>query len=259
VADLAAARRQVQGLATTAHRPSPLPEGPWVMGQTWRWLLFAHWRVPAHVVRRAVPAELPLDERDGSAWLGLTPFVVCGARPRGLPPPPFAGRFPELNVRTYTTIDGCPGIVFLSLDAGSRLVVAGARATYRLPYFPARMTVRRSGARIEFRSERRSAGGAPATLRAHYGPAGAAFEPRPGTLEHFLTERYCLFRLDGRRRLVRTDIHHPPWRLQLATATMEETMAAAHGIDLGGQAPLLHFAARQDVVVWPPRRQRSAR
>jgi uncharacterized protein YqjF (DUF2071 family) len=84
------------------------------MGQSWAQLLFAHWRVPAEALRRTVPEGVPLDERDGSAWLGITPFVVRGLRARGLPPAPFAGRFAELNVRTYTTIDGRPGIYFLS-------------------------------------------------------------------------------------------------------------------------------------------------
>jgi uncharacterized protein len=44
-----------------------------------------------------------------------------------------------LNVRTYTTIDGKPGIWFMSLDAASPIAVIGARRTYRLPYFKARM------------------------------------------------------------------------------------------------------------------------
>jgi uncharacterized protein len=257
IADLAAARRQPWALRATAHRPSPLPDGPWVMGQSWARLLFAHWRVPAEALRRTVPESVPLDERDGSAWLAITPFVVRGLRARGLPPAPFAGRFAELNVRTYTTIDGRPGIYFLSLDAASRLAVAGARRLYRLPYFHARMSVHETGGRIEYRSRRACADAPNAVLRAEYGPTGPAFEALPGTLEHFLTERYCLFTVDGRGRLRRTDIHHGPWRLHPASATIHEnTMAASHGLDLGGPPALLHFAAPQDVVVWPPRRQR---
>jgi uncharacterized protein YqjF (DUF2071 family) len=221
------------------------------MVQRWERLLFAHWRVPVQELRRVVPDALPLDEHDGSAWLGVTPFVVASLRPRGLPRPPFAGRFPELNVRTYTTVDGRPGIVFLSLDAGSRLAVAGARLAYRLPYFHARMRVACSAERVEYSSRRGAA-----ALRVRYGPAGAAFEAAPGTLEHFLTERYCLFTVDERGRVRRTDIRHAPWRLQPAFAVLEEnTKAAAHGLVLARRSPLLHFAARQDVAVWPPRRQ----
>jgi uncharacterized protein len=234
----------------TLRRPL-LPSDGWIMAQRWERLLFAHWRVPARDLRRVVPDPLPIDEHDGSAWVGVTPFVVASLRLRGLPRPPLAGRFPELNVRTYTTVDGRPGLFFLSLDAGSRLAVAGARLAYRLPYFHARMRVAWSPERVEYSSRRGAA-----VLRVRYGPAGAAFEAAPGTLEHFLTERYSLFTVDDRGRVRRTDIDHPPWRLQPAFAVLDaNTMAAAHGLDLGARSPLLHFAARQDVAVWPPRRQ----
>src|SRR3954471_24599119 len=103
-AALAAVRRQRASLARAEHRPYPLPRGPWVMGQTWIDLLFAHWAVPEAALRPAVPAGVPIDIFDGSAWLGITPFEVVGAHPRGLPPLPWLSRFPELNVRTYTTI-----------------------------------------------------------------------------------------------------------------------------------------------------------
>jgi uncharacterized protein YqjF (DUF2071 family) len=114
---VSAARRQSASLSQTGHRPAELPRGPWVMGQSWLHLLFAHWRVAPEDLRPAVPASVPIDTFEGSAWIGITPFEVVGARPRGLPPVPWLSRFPELNVRTYSTIDGRPGIWFLSLDA----------------------------------------------------------------------------------------------------------------------------------------------
>src|SRR4051795_4893329 len=131
------ARAQAAGLRETAHRPWPPPAGPWVQGQTWRDLLFAHWPLPAEALRPAVPAELPIDTFDGVAWLGVTPFRVTGARPRGTPPVPILSSFLETNVRTYTTIGGRPGIWFLSLDAARTLPVLGARRSYRLACLPA--------------------------------------------------------------------------------------------------------------------------
>ena len=82
-----------------AHRPWPMPDRPWVMGQTWLHLLFAHWAVPAERLARVVPPQLPLDVRDGSAWVGVTPFVVKGFRLRGTPPAPELSTFPESNAR----------------------------------------------------------------------------------------------------------------------------------------------------------------
>src|SRR4051794_11874927 len=106
---------QSRGLAERAHRPWPVPEAPWVMGQTWEDLLFAHWPLPVDVLRPHLPDALPIDTYDGHAWLGITPFEVLGLRVRGTPPIPRLSRFPELNVRTYTTLGGKPGIWFFSL------------------------------------------------------------------------------------------------------------------------------------------------
>src|SRR3954451_8942710 len=245
------ARAQAAGLRETAHRPSPLPGGPWLQGQTWQDLLFAHWPLPAEALRPAVPPELPIDTFDGVAWLGVTPFQVTGARPRGTPPVPILSSFLETNVRTYTTIGGRPGIWFLSLDAASTLAVLGARRSYRLPYFRARMSATRRGDRIDYRT---TPAAAAASLAVSYQPSGAVFQAEPGTLEHFLTERYCLYALDERHRILRAEIHHPPWPLQAATATIaENTMSAPYRIGLGSEPALLHFARRQDVVVWPLR------
>jgi uncharacterized protein YqjF (DUF2071 family) len=252
---VSAARRQNASLSQTGHRPAELPRGPWVMGQSWLHLLFAHWPVAPEDLRPAVPAAVPIDTFEGSAWIGITPFEVVGARPRGLPPVPWLSRFPELNVRTYATIDGRPGIWFLSLDAARAAAVHGARATYRLPYHHARMSVTRRGDRVAYRSESLSRQRPDATFDATYGPTGAAANPAPGTLEHFLTERYTLYTVGAAHRLHSADIHHRPWPLQPADAEIREnTMTAPYGLNLPAVEPLLHYAAGQDVVVWPLRR-----
>jgi uncharacterized protein YqjF (DUF2071 family) len=139
----------------------------WVMGQTWESLLFAHWRLQPERLQRLVPG-LPVDTFGGDAWLGITPFVVTGLRVVGTPPVPGLSRFPELNVRTYVTLEDKPGIYFFSLDGG----------------------------------------------------------------------------------IFRAEIHHPPWPLQTAEAELETNTMAPAGLELPGD-PLLHFAERQDVVVWP--------
>ena len=246
---IAAVRRQRASLDRVDHRPFALPAGPWVMGQSWLDLLFAHWPVPEKTLRTVIPNRIPIDTYDGYAWIGVTPFEIVGAHPRAVPPLPWLSRFPELNVRTYTTIAGRPGIWFFSLDAARAIAVTAARLTYRLPYRHAHMAITRSGLRINYRSRASTAG---AALRATYQPTGAASHAADGTLEHFLTERYCLYTLDRHGKVRRADIHHAPWPLQPARAELaENTMTEPLGIRLPDQQPLLHYAARQDVLVWP--------
>ena len=115
------------------------------MGQSWLDLLFVHWPLPAATLRPLVPAGIPIDTFDGKAWIGVTPFEIVGAHLRSVSPLPWLSRFPELNVRTYTTIGGRPGIWFFSLDAASRAAVVAARRTYRLPYRHASMAISRAG------------------------------------------------------------------------------------------------------------------
>ena len=229
-----------------------MPVRPWIMTQTWNHLLFAHWPFDPHELRAAVPAELPLDEYGGQAWLGIIPFHMTNVSPRGVPNLPAVSAFAELNVRTYVTVDGKPGVYFFSLDAGSALAAAAARVLVGLPYFAAAMVVQvREGAEVRYRSSRLPDRGRSADLRAAYRPAGAARPPEPGSLEYFLTERYCLYTVDRRRRTHRLQIHHPRWPLQPAEADIEvNTMAAAAGLDLPAVSPLLHYARRQDMVAW---------
>jgi uncharacterized protein YqjF (DUF2071 family) len=196
-------------------------------------------------VREHVPDAVDVDEYDGSAWLGVTPFAVTGLRARGMLPLPLVSSFLELNVRTYVTRNGRPGIWFLSLDASSQVAVEAARRLYRLPFFRATITLRRLGGRVAFdcaRDDGRAFSGS-------YRPSGPHVRAEPGSLEHFLTERYCLYAEDE-GRLLRADIHHRPWPLQPADAAIELNTMPPDRIRLEGD-PLLHYSARQDVVIWP--------
>ncbi|HEY2881956.1 MAG TPA: DUF2071 domain-containing protein, partial [Pirellulales bacterium] len=145
------------------------------------------------------------------------------------------------NNRTYH------GVWFFSLDCTSPLTVWGARKFFHLPYFLAAMDTQRSESKvrpdssnagpeigslplplreragvrgssigsdaltnnptIHYHSRRRSAGSTPPELTIHYQPTGEIFHSQPGTLEHFLTERYCLFTANQKNQLARCDIH----------------------------------------------------
>jgi len=215
------------------------------MGQTWDDLLFIHHRVPAASLQELVPAGLEVQEHSGSGWLGVTPFAVTGLRARGTLPLPFVSSFLELNVRTYVTRDGKPGIWFFSLDASSQLAVEAARRLYRLPYFRADISLARRSGRIRYdcsRHEGKAFSGA-------YRPDGAVVQAEPGSLEHFLTERYCLY-AQHEGVLYRAEIHHRPWPLQPAEAHIDLNTMAPSALRLEGE-PVLHYSARQDVVIWP--------
>lgn len=233
---------------------------PWVMRMTWRHLLFMHWPVDPDRLRPHVPPGLDIDTHDGAAWLGIVPFLMTGVRARCLPPLPTAHAFPELNVRTYVTprADPVPGVWFFSLDAASALAVAGARATFHLPYFNARMSCIKDNTRIRYRSERIHPGAPPATFEAEYEPTAPATPSRPASIEHFLTERYCLYAADKAARLHRGRILHDPWRLAPARADVARCdMTALLDLPTPASNPLLHFADAIRVVAWPLQRVRQ--
>ena len=222
------------------------------MAQTWRDLLFMHWPLDPETLRRLVPSPLTLDTYDGQAWVGVVPFRMTGIRLRWLPPVPGTTSFPELNVRTYVTIGGKPGVFFLSLDATNPLAVEVARRWFHLPYVGARISCRREGDDVVYSSQRTDGRlSRPAELDVRYRPTGPAAAAEPGSLARWLTERYCLYVPSRAGQLLRGEIHHAPWSLQTATAEIAvNTMAAAAGVALPDRPPELHFASRLDVRLW---------
>jgi uncharacterized protein YqjF (DUF2071 family) len=237
------------------HRQWPLPDAPWILKQAWNDLLFAHWPVARDRLRELVPTFLDIDLFDNEAWLSVTPFKLSDLSPRGLPAMPVISSFNEINVRTYVVYEGIPGIYFFSLDANSAMAVGGASTLFHLPYFLADIHMECDRSRFSFRSRRTS--GSPAEFEAQYSPDGSLFEPERGTLDYFLTERYCLYTQDSANNAYRVEIHHGPWQLQNASADLRvNTMPDAAGVRLPSMAPVLHYARRQDVITWSPHRLR---
>jgi uncharacterized protein YqjF (DUF2071 family) len=241
-------RREI--LDERGHRPWPIPQRPWLMTQTWHDLLFAHWPLP-HLPVPGLPSGVELDLFEGQAWVGIVPFFMTNVGLRGLPGLPGMSAFAELNVRTYVTAGNKPGVYFFSLDAASAAAVMGARVLLNLPYHTASMRVEKRREEVRYHSRRRRDSGA--VFIGSYAPSGPVASPKQGSLEDFLTERYCLYGVSRRGRPYRLEIHHPPWPLQPAEAVIEQNgMARIAGIDLPPTPPLLHFARRQDMVAWAP-------
>jgi len=214
----------------------------WLLNMQWRDLLFAHWPVPATALAPFIPAPLTLDTFEGQAWLGVVPFRMANVGP-------LRQEFPELNVRTYVRHGSHGGVWFFSLDAAHRLAVRTARRFFHLPYCDAQMAVdeRDTGA-FHYRSTRTHRGEPPARLDVTYRPTGPAFSAPPGSLDHWLTERYSLFSQSPCGTVYRGDVEHAPWPLQPATADWRLLdMTQALGLTLAPPPARLAFARHLDV------------
>jgi uncharacterized protein YqjF (DUF2071 family) len=228
-----------------ARRPHGLPVGY----QNWRRLFFVHWAISPLALRPLVPDALTIDEFDGMAYVSLTPFAVEAARPVAAPAA-LGLDFLETNVRTYVHLNGAePGVYFFSLDAASVLAVIGARGTLGLPYFWATGREHRRGNDVDYALRRRicSAGCHLQYQVGEYrGPAA------PGTLDHFLIERYLLHVQRG-PSLWTVHVHHRPYPLHdVRLVNMTESLVRAAGISGLGEPSAIHFASGVDVEIFPP-------
>lgn len=238
------------------HRPWPFPKSPWAMAMVWHDLLFAHWSIEPDLLKRLIPAPLKLHTFEERGYVGIVPFRMTGVRLRVMPDIPGFHAFPELNVRTYVTDEHGqkPGVLFFSLDATNTLAVHTARKWYCLPYYCARMSCMPNvDGSVAYRNFRTHRAAVAAELDATYKPIGDVYNAQPGTLDHFLTERYCLYSYDTTGCVFCADIHHPPWPLQRADADFRfNTMTNQINLELPDEKPLLHFARHQPVVAWRP-------
>ncbi len=238
--------------------PARRPGQRAVMRQCWSDLLFVHWRVPAEVLRALIPPGLELDLFEGWAYIGLVPFTMTGVRPVGLPAVAGLSSFHETNVRTYVRLaDRDPGVWFFSLDAANAIAVRLARGLFHLPYYYARMFLEHEvGAdqtefpTILYAGTRQGPAPLPASYAIRARPSGPAQAAIPGTLDHFLIERYILFS-SWKNRLYKGRVHHLPYAVQPAELlSLDETLLAATGLTRPDHRPLVHFAKRVTVEVF---------
>ncbi|MBX9567362.1 MAG: DUF2071 domain-containing protein [Candidatus Obscuribacterales bacterium] len=236
-------------LQEVAHRPFPLPAGPWIMRQSWRNLLFAHWPVPAEMLRDLIPAALEIDTFDGYAWVAVVPFSMNDVCPRFVPSLPWISNFLELNVRTYVRKNSIPGVYFFSLDCSNPVAVYAARQFFHLPYYDAQMSLQNLDSDIVYKSERRKTG---EKFEAIYCAEGSLMKTSTDSIEHFLTERYCLYTANPAGKLFRGVIHHVPWPLQKANAEIRANtmLPGALRKRCEGAPELLHFSKNIDTVEW---------
>jgi uncharacterized protein YqjF (DUF2071 family) len=215
------------------------------MIQSWRRLLFVHWRADPAQVQAALPQGLTVQTCDDSAWIGIVPFEMRRIRPYRRPALPWLSDFLELNVRTYVVdADGDPGVWFWSLNANRVAAVIGGRWLYALPYWWAHMSCRSDAdGTIQYRC-RRWQDREGRTSRFRYRTTGATNPASPSTLEYFLVERYALFSMT-KRGMARAQVFHEPYPLQsVQLDAWDETPLAWDGLPQFGRAP--------DHVIWSP-------
>jgi uncharacterized protein len=239
---LGAAARQARAVDQVGHRPWPLPERPWSKAETRVDTLLAYWPVAPVDLARALPPELALDTFDGEAWVGVSAGRATNLRLRGLPPVPGLASSGQLEVWAPVVVGARPGNWVLSIELGNTVLVEAAKRMHRLPAYRARIEIGEVEGGLRFSAERDGL-----AFRVRYGAAGEPAPAAPGSLEHFLVERYALYTADG-GRLYRAELHHPPWSLRPATVAIEAVTLVPVALE---GPPLALYAAAQDVLVWP--------
>lgn len=234
-------------LEQTDHRPWPLPQGSWLLRQSWLKLAFIHWEIDPEFLRKLLPPPLELDLFVEKAWIAVVPFDMKGVTFRGVPAISRLSDFPEINVRTYVRYKGKPGVWFFSLDVPSRLAVWAARTFFHLPYRQADVEISKHGEAIHYRH--RLAG---ESFAAEYRPVSPA-PAEPGSFDFWATERYCLYCTNHRGDLFRTEVQHRKWPLEQASIHIREN----HLLDAyptGPRHPSVLFCRRLEVVAYPPKK-----
>jgi uncharacterized protein YqjF (DUF2071 family) len=239
-------------LQDVAHRPWKAPRGPWIWSQRWLDLLFAHWAVPLETLRAWVPSRLDIETADGSAWVSVVAFRMVNVRPRFLPPVGLVSNFLELNLRTYVSAAGKPGVYFLSIHASKSLAVGVARLLSPLPYVRARMSFTSTRTGFRFDSVCPNARTGTAAFSCTYQPEAQLCDSPTGSLHAWLMERYCMYANTRKRGLVRGEIHHKRWRLQEIQASLPvNSLGGPFDLDLSRRPDLAHYCAGIDAIAWP--------
>jgi uncharacterized protein YqjF (DUF2071 family) len=262
-------------LYSVEHRPWPPPDGQWLLSQSWNDTLFAHYAVEPRTLRRLVPEALTLDLYDGVAWLTVSPFCTNHVRPSGVPPLPGISNFPQVRLRTYVTMQSRsgqskPGLFYFSVDSANLSAVWFARVFFHMQYWHSTIKVsgatiqarKPAGRTIDFRSSRLHGPAAlsgPAKLEVVYAPEGGPERARRGSLDEFVTERYCVYSMT-RGGFYRSEIHHQPWPLQRASVEIRaNSIAEPLGLTLPTRPDICHFSRSLKMLAWAPERIRLPR
>ena len=235
------------------HRPWAYPEFPWSVRQDWLHLSFLHWETDPGLLQALLPEPLKLDTYEGKAYIGLVPFLMDNVRPRFLPCVPGVSRFPELNIRTYVTLGEKPGVFFFSLDADSWTAVWIGKKAFHLPYFSAEIRFETDDSGVRFESQRRGLSLGEEAFSGTFSGSGDIYYAEKGSLEYFLTERYCFYAEIRGVGVVRSDVAHKPWPIRKGLAQIEvNSMVGRYGVEANRTPDLVHSTPGVQVLGWWP-------
>lgn len=184
----------------------------------WENVLFAHWAYDPHIIQAKLPKGIKVDTYKGKAYVGVVSFLMNKIHPK-IFPEKVSFSLPEINVRTYVEVDGKKGVLFLSLDTGSKISVLGANAFLDMPYFHSDITMKREGDLTYFESIRKAN---QAVFKGAYSSKSDVFAAREESLEYWLTERYRLYSTAKNGDIQYGDIKHEQWPLQQAGVNIKE-------------------------------------
>lgn len=233
-------------LADVAHRPWPLPQVQWRYYQEWNRLLFMHWKVDTAVLEPLIPAGTTLDTFEGKAWLSIVPFSMQKIRLKHLPAFKPVSDFHEINVRTYVTKDGKPGVFFLNIEAEKKLSAWLSRRLSGLPYEKASISRKQENGLQLFASSNKSK-----QYHLDIGYEIGDIRKNKTPLDIFLTERYCVYApLKG--ELYRYNVHHVAWPLhEVKIQSLDLRYLAGNLMLTAGTPPTLaHYSEGVQVVAW---------
>lgn len=232
------------------HLPFAMPERPFILSQEWRNLTFMHWEVSVEKLQPHIPDGLEIDLFDGKAYVGTIPFIMKNVRPRLLPAIPGISTFPEFNVRTYVKKNGKAGVLFLTLDAQSRITCFHAPRKYGLPYRYAKCQLSSGDGLYKWNSKRRSDG---AVLSGECRAKGDLMQAKKGSLEEFLFERYSLY-TNHKNKIHMAYTQHNPWQYQEGDVEITNN-SLTESYDLGIKDLLnpdhVHMSDGVHVHTWP--------
>ncbi len=229
-------------LASTAHRPYPLPSEGWQFYHQWHGVFFLHWAVPYEVLRPHVPAQLELDTFQGNCYVSYVIFSMCGIRPKNLIAFPPLSNFHEINVRTYITIDGKAGVYFINIEAEKAISAFISRRLSGLPYEYAKIVRTHNHCTALNKNKKFDA-----TVEYEIG----TLLPIKSELDLWLTERYCLYQVE-KEQVYRCDIHHEVWPLKNIKVNTLELNYRFGDLVLGNSDwDAAHYADVLEVLSWP--------
>ena len=227
-------------LKSTGNRQYPLPEQKWKYYQEWHQTVFLHWELPVYFLEKYIPKGLKLDTYINMAWVSLASFQVKNMRHRNLPSLPYLSNFEEINIRTYVTRNGIPGIYLFSIETNKIIEVLLTRLFIGLPYKNA--TIKRQRNQLYSENKKQNH-----LLDIKIGKSKIL--KNKTELDVWLTERHSLYEICD-DKICRFDIHHQEWKLRDMEIKINDIGYEAGKYTINTYPDKIHYASKTQGLLW---------